>query len=88
MKKLIDLYIRCFEYDVEVFSNGWLYVFIIPILFYLCFFFVKWITLTAPFWLPIAIIVSTLKSRPKSTKWRKKKKKSDKPELPDRTPYG
>lgn len=62
MIRLLDLLVRCYEYDVEVFSQPWMYwCFLIPAAAYLAFFFVKWVVLTAPVWLPITLIVETLR---------------------------
>lgn len=68
MQRLIDIYIDCFAYDVAAFSNPWLYVFVIPIIFYLWFFVVKWLILTLPIWLPLSIIASRI---PRSKSCRK-----------------
>ncbi len=62
MQRIIDLLVRCYEYDVEVFSQPWMYwCLLIPAALYLAFFFVKWAVLTAPLWLPISMIVSTFR---------------------------
>lgn len=63
MERIIDILIKCYEYDVSVFSEPWMYIpFLIPIMFYLVFFFLKWIVLTAPLWLPFAMILKVVKS--------------------------
>lgn len=57
----LSLLWKCFEYDVEVFSSAWIYVlFLIPACVYLAFFFVKWIVLTVPVWLPIYISMTLM----------------------------
>jgi len=62
MQRIIELLVRCFEYDVEVFSQPWMYwCLLIPATFYLMFFFMKWAVLTAPVWLPIAMIISAFR---------------------------
>ena len=59
MDKLIDLLYRCFAYDVEVLSQPWLYwCLLIPACCYMMFFFMKWTVLTAPLWLPFAIVTA------------------------------
>jgi hypothetical protein len=61
MQRVIDLLIQCFEYDVAVFSQPWLYVLFFPALFYLAFFCLKWLVLTAPLWLPLSVFAHALR---------------------------
>lgn len=62
MQRVTDLLIRCYEYDVAVFSEPWMYVpFLIPAWAYLVFFLIKWTALTAPLWLPIRLIARGLR---------------------------
>lgn len=70
MSRILELLIRCYEYDVAVFSNPWLYYWLlIPAGFYLVFFFLKWAVLTAPLWIPLKIMASSLRrNRPA---WRR-----------------
>ena len=50
---LLDMYLR----DIEIMSQPWMYWWLlIPITFYVVFFLIKWAILTAPIWLPVAII--------------------------------
>ena len=54
MEKFLDLYYRCLEYDIAVFSQPWLYYWLlVPACCYLAFFMLKWTVLTTPFWLPV-----------------------------------
>src|SRR4030042_4021358 len=56
--KYLEFLWNCFQYDIEVFSNAWIYYWLlIPAIGYLIFFILKWIVLTAPLWLPVTIIV-------------------------------
>ncbi len=62
MEKFLNEYVTIlmgmFKYDVEVFSKPWLYIpLLIPACFYLVFFFIKWIVLTSPIWIPCKIIL-------------------------------
>lgn len=57
MQRIIDVLVNCYLYDVEVFSSPWIYYTIFPAIIYVMFFFVKWTVLTAPVWLPLALIV-------------------------------
>jgi hypothetical protein len=51
-------------WDVEVFSNPWMYyLLLIPVMFYVPFFFMKWMVLTTPFWLPIFIVITAIRRR-------------------------
>lgn len=63
MEKIIDIYVRCFEYDVEVFSQPWIYWCVFPAFFYLFFFIIKWWALTLPFWMPIAAVLGQFSVR-------------------------
>ncbi|EKD89610.1 MAG: hypothetical protein ACD_33C00034G0007 [uncultured bacterium] len=58
LNKLIELWL----YDIEVFSQTWLYAWLlVPAMFYLMFFMIKWTVLTTPLWLPIVIIINSFK---------------------------
>ena len=62
MQRLIDLLIDCYEYDVAVLSQPWMYIpLLIPAMCYLAFFFVKWTVLTAPLWLPLSFVFGALR---------------------------
>jgi len=59
--KYLNLLYDLFLYDVEVFSQGWIYAWVLlPAIGYLVFFCVKWFILTLPFWLPIKILIDSL----------------------------
>lgn len=69
----LNLLWNCFQFDVHVFSEPWMYiVLLIPATFYLAFFIIKWIVLTAPVWLPFKIIIGAFFPK----KQRNKKQKS------------
>jgi len=52
---------RAFQYDMEVFSQPWIYwTFLIPALMYLGFFMFKWAIITVPFWMPVVIILKSI----------------------------
>jgi hypothetical protein len=63
-EKYFDLLMQMFQYDISVMSQPWMYYFVVPIIGYLVFFFIKWAVLTAPFWLPFSIIIGAAKARP------------------------
>lgn len=53
----INLLWKCFQYDVNVFSQWWLYApLLIPATVYAFFFAAKWVFLTLPIWAPIKFI--------------------------------
>jgi hypothetical protein len=55
--KLLDIYAELLKWDIEVMSQPWMYwCLLIPIIGYLPFFFMKWLVLTAPFWIPFGMI--------------------------------
>ena len=62
-------------YDIEVFSQWWMYAcLLIPASLYLCFFIIKWIFLTLPIWLPTVLVIAVLKGA--TTSETKKKKEN------------
>jgi hypothetical protein len=62
----LSLLWRLFQFDIYVFSHPWMYyLLLIPAVGYLVFFFVKWAVLTAPLWLPISIVLNSLRGRGK-----------------------
>jgi len=59
----LKLLLRLFEFDVNAMSQPWMYwCLLIPITFYLVFFVVKWLVLTAPFTIPLLALASLVKS--------------------------
>jgi len=65
--RILDEYVtflwRMFQYDMDVFSKPWIYwILLIPAMFYFAFFMIKWCILTTPLWMPIVIIMNTIKS--------------------------
>lgn len=64
MDRIIDIYVRMFEFDAWVFSQWWLYAPLgMPAMFYLAFFGMKWSVLTMPLWLPFNLILQGLSRR-------------------------
>ncbi len=58
----IELLWNTFQYDVDVFSQAWMYYWLlIPAIGYFVFFILKWIVLTAPIWIPIKLIIQPVK---------------------------
>lgn len=66
MDRAIDFLISTWEFDMWVFSQWWLYApLLIPFLFYLVFYFLKWMIITLPLWLPFMMILGSLKDSSK-----------------------
>ena len=66
MEAILATFISWWMFDLWVFSQWWLYTFIVPICAYLPFFFAKWIIVTAPIWLPIHLMfngIVTIKNK-------------------------
>jgi len=64
MNNLTQTLYDLWKYDIEVFSKGWLYYWLlIPAIAYTAFFFLKWTVITAPVWLPVYIITGSFKGR-------------------------
>jgi hypothetical protein len=61
-EKYLNLLYQMFEYDIHVFSQPWMYyIALLPAIGYLIFFFAKWAVLTTPIWMPITIILNSLR---------------------------
>ncbi len=62
MDRIFEVLIQQWEYDIEVMSQPWMYWWLlVPILCYVAFFFAKWSVLTAPLWLPVALILKIVR---------------------------
>lgn len=67
MQEILTQYLEflwgAFQYDMDIFSQGWLYYWVlVPAAGYLCFFFIKWVVITAPIWLPFVITLRALRN--------------------------
>jgi hypothetical protein len=63
LEEYLNLLWRLFQYDINVFSQVWIYAWLlIPAIFYFIFFMMKWAVLTAPFWIPINMVLGGFKS--------------------------
>ncbi len=57
LQQYIALLWQMFQYDIQVFSQPWMYyALLLPAFFYFIFFMLKWTVLTTPFWLPLSLI--------------------------------
>lgn len=56
MQKYIEILVKCFEYDIAIYSQSWLYYCVFPVVFYTVFFMLKWWVLTALVWIPLACV--------------------------------
>jgi hypothetical protein len=61
IERICETLIRQWEYDIAVMSQPWMYWYLVPILLYVAFFFLKWAVLTAPAWLPFALIIQSFR---------------------------
>lgn len=62
LNEVIRVLFECWLFDLWVFSQWWLYApLLIPAICYLVFFFIKWLVLTTPVWLPVSLIVGAVK---------------------------
>lgn len=76
MQEIINQYLQLllsmFQYDVKVFSQVWIYAWVlVPAFVYFIFFIFKWVVLTAPIWVPFRMIFDGLKSLFKAEKTKK-----------------
>lgn len=70
--KYLELLWNQFQYDIEIFSQPWMYYWaLIPAIGYLIFFFFKWTVLTTPVWLPPGIVAQMFRGS------RKKRNRND-----------
>ncbi len=61
-QKYLGFVWSAFQYDIEVFSQPWIYYWLlIPATFYFVFFIIKWVAITAPIWIPFSIIISAFR---------------------------
>lgn len=61
---ILDTLLRCWLFDVRVYSSPWLYIpLLIPAMFYTWFFIAKWVILTLPVWLPLRLVVDAFSRR-------------------------
>ncbi len=64
VEKYLNLLWNNFQFDIDVFSQPWLYYWLlIPAVGYFVFFFIKWAVLTTPVWLPIALALTPFKGK-------------------------
>jgi len=62
-EKYFEILLKMFEYDMAMMAQPWMYYTVVPILGYLVFFFVKWVVLTMPMWMPFTIVISAATAR-------------------------
>jgi hypothetical protein len=72
-QKYFEILLEKFQYDMDVMSQPWMIYTIVPIIGYLVFFLIKWAVLTAPIWMPFAIVVSSARARKSSPRGLNKK---------------
>ncbi len=53
-----EILLRCFQFDMMVFTTPAMYYWVIPIIFYIHFFILKWVILTIPIWISFVIVIS------------------------------
>jgi len=64
MNEIARILLEQYQFDVSVMSQPWMYWWLLlPITAYVAFFLVKWAMLTAPLWLPIALVLGAKISR-------------------------
>ena len=57
LEKICQLLVGQYQFDVSAMSQPWMYwCGMVPIIFYMIFFFIKWAVLLAPLWLPLAMV--------------------------------
>ena len=63
MQEILDWLLDAYLFDLWLFSQWWMYAFIIPILLYVPAFVLKWVLLTTPVWAPFMMIFSAFYNR-------------------------
>lgn len=62
--EILNVLQQLYLFDIWVFSQWWLYApLLIPAMFYLMFFVVKWVVLTLPVWYPIVTIITAMSTK-------------------------
>ena len=62
MESILNTLLSWYTFDLWVFTQWWVYAFILPIVFYLPFFLLKWAIVTAPIWLPLRLMLNGIVS--------------------------
>ena len=60
MNDLLDALAKQWLFDIEVLSQWWILLPVFPALLYASFMMVKWLVITCPIWMPIAIVFTVL----------------------------
>ncbi len=63
IERYLSILLALFEKDIAIMSQPWMYYFVVPILAYVIFFFIKWAVLTAPVWTPFALVFSPFRAK-------------------------
>ena len=58
----VNMLYSMFQYDIGILSQKWMIFTVVPAVFYMVFFFIKWVVLTTPLWMPLTIILSAGRS--------------------------
>lgn len=58
---MTDVLYELWLFDIEVMSQPWMYWLVFPAIAYVMFFVAKWMFITLPVWLPMAMIVGVFK---------------------------
>lgn len=61
MNKIIELLTSLYEYDVSWLSTPWMLWTVIPAFLYILFMLIKWTVLTMPLWIPVCIVLNSLR---------------------------
>jgi hypothetical protein len=64
-EKYFEILLSMFQYDMDAMSKPWMYYTIVPIIGYFIFFLFKWAALTAPAWMPFAIVAGMFRAKGK-----------------------
>lgn len=65
LSKYLDFLWNNFQHDMGVFSQPWMYYWLlIPAIGYFIFFILKWLLFTAPLWLPVSVIIRVMNFPP------------------------
>lgn len=66
---ILQTLLRLWLFDIYVFSQPWLYYWLlVPACFYLVFFVLKWWVITLPIWLPISLICQAIRGSKSESK--------------------
>lgn len=65
--RYLDFCAEAFKYDMDVFSQSWMYYWLlVPATVYFVFFVLKWVAITLPFWISFKMVFNSFQIKVKN----------------------